>query len=208
MNIDNFQSRVSHGISNRDSVLVTATYQRTNTEAVNVFGFSIPKRHRISTRPSTGRTGSTSSSRCGLDTSSFVKPSNRLLLFQPRKISAKPESAQQSGTGELGPAQPDLIEASPGCNRAVPRKNGPDPRLFVEALWRRAAATLHVRRRRAAADRDVLGQQNPRGTFGFDGSISGSDFADFLWACRIRRRCVRQRGQTSARHFDERVPDR
>ncbi|HET9467425.1 MAG TPA: carboxypeptidase-like regulatory domain-containing protein, partial [Vicinamibacterales bacterium] len=36
---DSFQSRISHGINARDSLLATANYQRTSTEAANLFGF-------------------------------------------------------------------------------------------------------------------------------------------------------------------------
>ena len=36
---DNFQSRVNHGIGSRDSLLGTASYQRSSTDAANVFGF-------------------------------------------------------------------------------------------------------------------------------------------------------------------------
>ena len=57
---DNFQSRVNHAIGGRDSLLGTASYQRSSTDAANVFGFVDAASTSTSTRRRRGRIGSIS----------------------------------------------------------------------------------------------------------------------------------------------------
>ncbi len=183
-NVDNFQSRVNHGISNRDSVLVTATYQRTNTEAVNVFGFldsnttsnldtAVNWSHRFN-QFFTMRTGY-QFLRQTVDSTPYF--SNRANISGEAGISGNNQEPVNWGP-------PNLIFSSGVAGLSTGqylRQNGQTHAFLSEALWRtRGGHNFTFGGAVRPQTVDVLGQQNPRGTFGFDGSISGSDFADFL----------------------------
>ena len=183
-NVDNFQSRVSHGVTARDSLLVTTTYQRTNTEAVNVFGFL------------DSNTSST------LDTA--ANWSHRFNQFFTLRIGyqflrqttdSTPYFATRSNiSGEAGingnnqePVNwgpPNLTFSSGVAGLATGqylRQNSHSHAFSSEALWRtRGGHNLTFGAAARPLTVDVLGQQNARGMFGFDGSITGSDVADFL----------------------------
>jgi trimeric autotransporter adhesin len=183
-NVDNFQSRVNHGISNRDSVLVTATYQRTNTEAVNVFGFldsnttsnldtAVNWSHRFN-QFFTVRTGY-QFLRQTVDATPYF--SNRANISGEAGITGNNQEPVNWGP-------PNLIFSSGVAGLSTGqylRQNGQTHAFSSEALWRtRGGHNFTFGGAVRPQTVDVLGQQNPRGTFGFDGSITGSDFADFL----------------------------
>ena len=213
-NVDNFQSRVNHGISNRDSVLVTATYQRTNTEAVNVFGFrrlqhDIESRHR---RQLVAPVQPVLHGANGISVPSSDRSTRRRYFANRANISGE---AGITGNNQepMNWGPPSLIFSSGVAGLSTgqyPRQNGQTHGFSTEALWRtRGGHNFTFGGAVRPQTVDVVGQQNPRGTFGFDGSITGSDFADFLLGVpQFGGARVRQRRQTAARHFDARVPDR
>ncbi len=183
-NLDNFQSRISHGITARDSLLVTTTYQRTNTETVNVFGFL------------------DSNTSSNLD--SAVNWSHRFNQFFVLRIGyqflrqtsdSTPHFADRANiSGQAGISgnnqepvnwgPPNLTFSSGVAGLATGqylRQNSQSHGFSSEALWRtRGGHNFTFGGAVRPLTVDVLGQQNARGIFGFDGSITGSDFADFL----------------------------
>jgi hypothetical protein len=183
-NLDNFQSRLNHGLTTRDSLLLTTTYQRTKTEAVSLFG------HGDSITSST------------LDTA--VNWSHRFNQFFTLRIGyqfirqtsdATPHFANRANiSGDAGitgnnqePVNwgpPNLIFSSGVASLTGPqylRQDNASHGFSSEALWRtRGGHNVTFGGAMRPQTIDVLGQQNARGTFGFDGSLTGSDFADFL----------------------------
>ncbi len=180
---DSAQARLTQVISGRDQLAGTASYQRTITDAANVFSFI------DSTRTS------------ALDTS--VNWSHRLrpLMFlraryQFTRLSTDvtPEFANRVNVSGLagifgnnqepvnwGP--PSLIFSSGIAGLATAQyasntnlTNGWSGDIF----WNRGRHSLTVGGGIRLQRFDVLSQQNPRGTFGFAGAATGSDFADFL----------------------------
>jgi len=183
-NLDNFQSRLNHGITNRDSLLVTSAYQRTNIEAANVFGFV------------------DSNASSSLDTA--VNWSHRFNQFFTVRIGYQlvrqtndwtPHFANRANiSGEAGIAgnnqepvnwgPPNLIFSSGVAGLATgqyARQASKAHAFTSEALWRtRGGHNFAFGGAVRPLTVDVFGQQNARGTFGFDGSVTGSALADFL----------------------------
>jgi hypothetical protein len=183
-NQDNFQSRVNHGIGSRDSLIATASYQRNSTDATNVFGF----------------VDATSTS--NLDVSTTW--SHRFNQFLTLRIGY--QFLRQ--TNDSTPHFSNLVNVSGGAgiagNNQEPVNWGPPALVFSsgiadlgtgqysrqesqihgfssEALWRtRGGHNFTFGGALRPHSVNVFGQQNARGTFSFNGSLTGSDVADFL----------------------------
>ena len=181
---DNFQSRVSHGIGSRDSLLGTATFQRSSTETANVFGF----------------VDAASTSNLDVSTTWSHRFNQFLTLrttyqFLRQAIDSTPHFANRVNVSGLagiagndqepvnwGP--PSLVFssgiASLGTGQYV-RQESRTHGFSSEALWRtRGGHNFTFGGGLRPQTVDVVGQQNARGTFSFNGSLTGSDVADFL----------------------------
>ena len=183
-NQDTFQSRVNHAISGRDSLLGTANYQRSSTDAGNVFGFV------------------DSAGTSALDTAvTWSHRFNQFLTlrlgyqFVRQTIDSTPHFANRvnvSGlAGIAGNNQeavnwgPPALIFSSGIAGLGPgqylRQNSRVHAFTPEVLWRtRGGHNLAFGGSVRPQEVDVLGQQDARGSFSFNGSATGSDLADFL----------------------------
>ena len=181
---DTFQSRVNQALGGRDSILGTASYQRNSTDAINVFGFE------------------DSSGSSNLDTTiTWAHRFNQFLTlrlgyqFVRQTVDSTPHFANRTNVSGLagisgnnqeavnwGP--PALIFssgiASPGTGQYL-RQNSRVHAFMPEVLWRtRGGHNVALGGSVRPQQVDVLGQQDARGSFSFNGSATGSDFADFL----------------------------
>ncbi len=181
---DNFQSRVNHGIGARDSLLATATYQRTGTDTGNVFGF----------------VDSTSTSNMDAGTTWSHRFNQFLTLrigyqFLRQTNNSTPHFANRANVsgaaGIAGNSQdpvnwgpPALIFSSGIAGLGTGQYLRQESRIHAftsEALWRtRGGHNLTFGGAVRPHTVEVSGQQNARGTFSFNGSRAGSDVADFL----------------------------
>jgi trimeric autotransporter adhesin len=181
---DNFQSRVNHGIGSRDSLLGTASYQRSSTDAANVFGFV---------------DATTTSS---LDASTTW--SHRFNQFLTLRIGYQFLRQTNDSTPHFANRVNVSGGAGIGGNDQEPVNWGPPALVFSsgiaglgtgqygrqesqihgfssEALWRtRGGHNFTFGGALRPQSVNVFGQQNARGTFSFNGSLTGSDVADFL----------------------------
>jgi hypothetical protein len=183
-NQDNFQSRVTHGIGSRDSLLATASYQRSSTNTANVFGFV------------------DAATNANLDTAvTWSHRFNQFLMlrtgyqFQRQTNDSTPHFSNRvnvSGTAGIAGNNQDSVNwgppalifssgvASLGTGQYL-RQDSQIHGYNSEALWRtRGGHNFTFGGAFRAQIVDVLGQQNARGTFSFNGSLTGSDVADFL----------------------------
>ena len=204
---------MNHGISNRDSLLGTATYQRTNTEAANVFGFvdaistsnldaATTWSHRFN-QFLTLRTGYQFLRQTNDSTPHFA---NRANISGDAGITGNnqepvnwgpPSLIFSSGIAGLGTGQ--YCGRTARSMRSRPKRSGER----VAATTSRSAARLRPQ------TVDVFGQQNARGTFSFDGSLTGSDFADFLLgAPHSAALAFGNADKSSARPLDQRLHHR
>ncbi len=171
-------------MTNRDSLLVTATYQRTNAEAASIFGFV--DSNTTSTLDTTvnwsHRFNQFFTVRIGYQ---FLRQTNDSTPHFASRANISGEAGIGGNNQEpvnWGP--PNLIFSSGVAGlstgqyaRQASRSHG----LISEALWRtRGGHNLTFGGAFRPQTVDVLGQQNARGTFGFDGSVTGSALADFL----------------------------
>jgi len=182
--LDTFQSRLNHGLTNRDSLVFTGTYQRTANKATTVFGLV----DAVATS--------------NLDASlNWSHRYNQFFIlriayqFLRQTNDATPHFANRANisgvAGISGNNQepvnwgpPNLTFASGiagvGTGQYL-RQNGQTHGASVEALWRtRGGHNFTFGGGMRPQTVDVNGQQNARGMFGFDGSATGLDFADFL----------------------------
>jgi hypothetical protein len=183
-NTDNFQSRLNHGLTNSDSFFGTANYQRTNTKASNVFAFvdsnvastldtQVNWSHRFN-QFFTLRIGYQLVRQINDSTPFFANRSNVSAEAGIKGNDQAPEN--------WGP--PNLVFSSGAAGLSTgqyARQNSRTHAFSSEALWRtRAGHNITLGGAVKPRVVDVFGQQNARGTFGFDGSATGSDIADFL----------------------------
>ena len=179
----NLESRVTQPINARNSVAGNVTYQRSTAKNIRLFGFQDTQR--------AGRLdGSATWSR---RFSQFMTLRLRYQLAR-RSIDVTPHFANRTNvSGEAGIAgnnqEPEnwgppsllfssgiagLSDAQPARTRSVTHMTG------AELLAGRGRHYLTIgggiRRHRI----DIHSQQEPRGTFTFSGTATGSDFADFL----------------------------
>ena len=181
---DNFQSRLNHGISSRDSLLGTASYQHSRADAANVFGFV------------------DAASTASLDVSAtWSHRFNQFVTlrlgyqFLRQTIDATPHFANRVNvSGEAGiegnnqePVNwgpPGLVFSSGTAGLGTGQFSRQNSRIHgfsPEVLWRtRGGHNLTFGGAFRPQTAIVFGQQNARGTFNFNGSVTGSDVADFL----------------------------
>ena len=181
---DNFQSRVNHGIGSRDSLLGTATFQRSSTEAANVFGF-------VDAASTSNLDASTTWSHrfnqfLTLRTSyQFLRQANDSTPHFANRVNVS------GGAGIAGNNQepvnwgpPALVFSSGIAGLGTGQYSRQESRIHgfsSEALWRtRGGHNFTFGGALRPQTVDVVGQQNARGTFSFNGSLTGSDVADFL----------------------------
>ena len=181
---DTFQSRVNHSISTRDSLLGTASYQGSHTESENVFGFvdtastsnldtALTWSHRFN-QFVTLRIGYQFLRQTNDSTPHFA---NRVNVSGAAGIAGNDQEAVNWGPPALFFSSGI---ASPGTAQYA-RQNTRIHGFSSEALWRtRGGHNLTFGGAVRPQSVDVVGQQNARGTFSFNGSQTGSDIADFL----------------------------
>jgi hypothetical protein len=181
---DSFQSRINHGIGNRDSLLGTATFQRTSTEAANVFGFvdaantsSLDASTTWSHRFNQFLTLRTSYQFLRQTNDSTPHFANRMNVSGTAGIAGNNQDAVNWGP-------PALVFTSGIAALGTGQHNRQESRIHgfsSEALWRtRGGHNFTLGGALRPHTVDVVGQQNARGTFSFNGSLTGSDVADFL----------------------------
>jgi trimeric autotransporter adhesin len=181
---DNFQSRVNHGIGSRDSLLGTASFQRNSTEAANVFGFV----DALST--SSLDVSATWSHRFSqfltLRTSyQFLRQTNDATPHFANRVNVSGDAGIAGNNQEpvnWGP--PALVFTSGIAGLTMGQHNRQESRIHgfsTEVLWRtRGGHNFTLGGALRPQTVDVVGQQNARGTFSFNGSLTGLDVADFL----------------------------
>ena len=181
---DTFQSRVNHSISTRDSLLGTASYQGSSTENESVFGFvdsanasnldtALTWSHRFN-QFLTLRIGYQFLRQTSASTPHFA---NRVNVSGGAGIAGNDQEAVNWGP----PALFFSSGIAPLSTAQYSRQNTRIHGLSSEALWRTRGGhnfTFGGAVRPQAVD--VVGQQNARGIFSFNGSLTGSDIADFL----------------------------
>ena len=179
---DQFTSRVTQAINNRNQLIGLFAYQRNSTRQTTLFGFE------------------DASAQSGVDTSlTWTHRVNQFFTIRPRAQyteltnSATPYFANRTNVSGLagisgndqdpanwGPPSltfstiTGLSDGVPNFNRSRTYGGGAESYLSRG----RHNFTFGGDLRRVALD--VQSQQNPRGSFAFTGAITGSDFADFL----------------------------
>ena len=181
---DHFQSRVNHGIGSRDSMLGTASYQRSSADAANVFGF----------------VDATSTSSLDASTTWSHRFNQFLTLrigyqFLRQTNDSTPHFANRvnvsGGAGIAGNDQEPVNWGPPGLvfssgiaglgTGQYSRQESQIHGFSSEAQWRtRGGHNFMFGGALRPQSVNVFGQQNARGTFSFNGSLTGSDLADFL----------------------------
>jgi len=181
---DHFQSRVNHGIGSRDSLLGTASYQRSSTDAANVFGF-VDSTSTSSLDASTTwshRFNQFATLRIGYQ---FLRQTNDSTPHFANRVNVS------GGAGIAGNNQepinwgpPALVFSSGIAGLGTGQYSRQQSRIHgfsSEALWRtRGGHNVTFGGALRPQTVNVVGQQNARGAFSFNGSLTGSDVADFL----------------------------
>jgi hypothetical protein len=179
---DQFSSRVTQPINNRNQLIGLLAYQRTATRQMTMFGFedvtevsgvdtSVTWTRRISQfltiRPRAQFTQ--------LTTNSTPYFANRLNVSGLAGISGNNQDPANWGPPSLS------FQTVAGLNDGLP--NFTRNRTYgggAEAYYGHGRHNFTFGGDLRRVDLDVKSQQNPRGSFSFTGSITGSDFADFL----------------------------
>jgi hypothetical protein len=183
-NLDNVQSRLNHGLTTRDSLLLTTTYQRTSTEAVSLFGFvdSLTSSNLDTALNWSHRFNQFFTLRVGYQ---FIRQTNDSTPHFANRANISGEAGIAGNNQEpvnWGP--PNLVFAAGVAGLSVPQYGRQDSHIHgfsSEALWRtRGGHNFTFGGAIRPHSVDVFGQQNARGTFAFDGWLTGADVADFL----------------------------
>ena len=179
---EQFSARVTQPLNNRNQLIGLLAYQHNTTQQTTMFGFddasqisgvdgSLTWTHRVN-QFVTFRPRFTYQE---LTTQSTPYFANRLNVSGLAGISGNNQDPANWGPPSLGFSTiTGLSDALPNFNRNRAVGGG------VEVYWShgRHNFTFGGDVRRAMVD--VQSQQNPRGTFSFNGSVSGYDVADFL----------------------------
>ncbi len=180
--LEQFSSRVTQPIDSRNQLIGLLAYQHNATQQTTAFGFndsslisgvdgSLTWTHRVNQfltlRPRFQYTE--------LTTQATPYFANRLNVSGLAGIAGNDQDPANWGPPSLSFSTiAGLTDAIPNFNRTRTAGGG------AEAYWNRGRHNLtfggDVRRVMV----DVESQQNPRGAFTFNGSVTGSDFADFL----------------------------
>jgi len=184
VDLDNLQSRINQGLTNRDALSVTATYQRTATRAANIFGFIDAA--MTSTLDASAIWSHRFNQFVTLRLSyQFLRQTNDTTPHFANRANISGAAGISGNNQEpvnWGP--PNLTFSSGIAGLATGqylRQNSQSHGFSSEILWRtRGGHNLTFGGGMRPQTVDVFGQQNARGAFGFDGSLTGSPFADFL----------------------------
>ena len=183
-NVDTLQSRITHSLGNRDGLLATVSYQRTASDATSLFGFT------DATAASNLDTGMTWSHR--FNQFFTLRTSYQLVRQDTDSTPHFANLTNVSGdAGISGNNQQPVNWGPPSLlfsNGVAGLTTGPFARqdearqgFSIEALWRtRGGHNFTIGGALRPQTVDVLAQQNPRGTFSFNGMATGYDLADFL----------------------------
>jgi hypothetical protein len=182
--LDQFTSRAAQPINNRNQLIGLFAYQRNRTDQTTLFGFqdttsvsgvdtSLTWTHRVNQFLTMRPRGQYTE----LTTATTPYFANRTNVSGLAGITGNNQDPANWGPPSLGFSTiAGLSDALPNFNRTRTYGGG------IEAYWShgRHNFTLGGDVRRVAID--IESQQNPRGalTFQLDGSLTGSDFADFL----------------------------
>jgi hypothetical protein len=181
---DHLQSRVNHGISSRDSLLATANFQRSSTEAANVFGFidAVRTSNLDTSTTWSHRFSQFLTLRIGYQ---FVRQTNDSTPHFANRANVSLDAGITGNNQEAvnwGP--PALVFSSGIAGLGTSQHSRQESQIHgfsSEALWRtRGGHNFAFGGALRPQTVDVVGQQNARGTFSFSGLLTGSDFADFL----------------------------
>ncbi len=197
---DQFTSRVTQPINNRNQLIGLFAYQRNRTDQTTLFGFedassvsgvdtSLTWTHRVNQFLTMRPRGQYTE----LTTASTPYFANRTNVSGLAGITGNNQDPANWGPPSLGFSTiTGLSDALPNFNRTRTYGGG------IEAYWShgRHNFTLGGDVRRVAID--IESQQNPRGAFSFTGALTGSDFADFLLGVPAR---ARSRSATPTRTF-------
>ena len=177
-----FTSRVTQPLDNRNQLIGLLAYQHNTTQQTTIFGFeddsvqsgvdgSITWQHRVNQfftiRPRFQYTELTN------QTTPFF--ANRVNVSGVAGIAGNNQDPANWGPPSLGfQSITPLSDALPNFNRNRTFGGG------AEMYWGHGRHNLTFGADVRRVMTDIQSQQNPRGSFSFNGSASGSDFADFL----------------------------
>ena len=179
---DQFTSRATQSINNRNQLIGLFAYQRNRTEQTTLFGFedasaisgfdgSLTWTHRVNQFLTIRPRGQFTQ----LTTSSTPYFANLTNVSGLAGITGNNQDPVNWGPPSLAFSTiTGLSDALPNFNRTRTYGGG------IEAYWSRGRHNFTIGGdvRRVAID--IESQQNPRGAFSFTGGVTGSDFADFL----------------------------
>lgn len=181
---DSLQSRFTQTVSNRSMVFGTVSYQRTRTDSSNLFGFA--DESEASALDATVNWSRRFSQVFSLRlTYQITRQTNRVMPFFAHRTNVSGHAGiagNDQDPANWGP--PTLVFSSgvAGLSDGQPTHTKNQTHGFsAESVWRtRGRHTVTFGGAFRPQEFDVMSQQNPRGTFGFTGSMTGSDLADFL----------------------------
>lgn len=178
------QSRFSQALGNRMSLNGSAAYQRTGTDSSNIFHF-LDRNEASATDVSVNwsrRFSQFFSLRAGYQ---LTRQTVRMTPFFANRVNVSGEAGimgNDQDPANWGPPGLIFSDGMAGLADASPlQTTNQTHNISSEAVWRpRGRHTLTFGGAYRPQLYDVMSQQNPRGTFGFNGASSGFDFADFL----------------------------
>jgi hypothetical protein len=180
---DGVQTRLSHNLNNRDQLVGTVAYNRSTTDAANLFAFT------DSTRTANVDTSLNWSHRI----SQFVFVRTRY-QFTHASTDVTPHFANRtnvSGLAGIAGNNQDAVNWGPPSLTFSSGIEGLSSAQFAdnrnrthgwtgEAFVNRGRHSFTFGGNLRRQNYDVRSQQNARGAFGFTGATTGSDLADFL----------------------------
>jgi hypothetical protein len=181
---NSLQSRFSQNINTRSTVSGTVMYQGTDTDSSNLFGFV--DRTRVSATDATvnwsRRFSQFFSLRIGYQ---FTRQANRVTPHFAGRMNVSGSAGIDGNNQEpanWGPPSLVFSGGMAGLSDGLPARTTNRAQTWsAESVWRtRGRHTITFGGARKQQNVEVDSQQNPRGTFGFTGAATGSDFADFL----------------------------
>ncbi len=180
---DDVQARVTEVLDTRNQLFGNVSFHRATTDTTSIFGFV------DTTRATNLDTAANWSHRIRQFNSirvryQFTRMSNENLAFFSNRINVSGDAGINGNNQEpINWGPPTLIFSSgiAGLSDAVPTSTIVQTHtLALETLWIRGRHNLTIGGGFHRQHVDLIGQQDPRGTFSFTGATTGSDFADFL----------------------------
>lgn len=183
MRQESVQSRLTQNINQRNQVFGNVSYQRTTTDANNLFGFidenassavdaQVNWNHRIA---------QLTSLRLRYQ---FTRQTNEATPYFANRTNVSGDAGINGNNQEpvnWGPPSLSFASGMAGLNDGLPRftrnqTSGGGGDMFVNRGRHNFTIGGDLKRNSI----DILSQQDPRGGFAFTGALTGSDFADFL----------------------------